>query len=153
MWVPKGVRPIAQTYQRYQWLYVYGFVHPASGRTEWLLLPTVSLTAMQLALQEFAALVEAGPDKQIVLLLDQAGWHASIHLPVPTGIHLAFLPPYTPELQPAERLWPLLNEAVANRAFASLDELEEQLWLRCRQLLDQPHPIRQLTCFHWWHYA
>ena len=36
-----------------------------------------------------------------------------------------FLPPYSPELQPAERLWPLNNELLANRAFASLDKLQQ----------------------------
>jgi len=44
---------------------------------------------------------------------------------VPDGIILLFLPPYSPELQPAERLWSLTNEPLVNRAFASLDELED----------------------------
>ena len=39
--------------------------------------------------------------------------------------HLVFLPPYSPEVQPAERLWPLSNEPLANRVFPSLNELEE----------------------------
>ena len=48
-----------------------------------------------------------------------AGWHISGDLVVPPGIELAFLPPYTPELQPAEHLWPLADEAVANKHFAT----------------------------------
>jgi transposase len=51
---------------------------------------------------------------------------------------LFFLPAYSPELQPAERLWPLTNEPIANRCFESLDELEAVLFDRCRRLL-QPH--------------
>ena len=50
---------------------------------------------------------------------------------MPEGIHLEFLPSHSPELQPTERLWPLANEAVANRRFESLDELEEVLIERC----------------------
>jgi putative transposase len=37
-----------------------------------------------------------------VLVLDWAGWHASARLRVPEHVHLLFLPPYSPELQPAE---------------------------------------------------
>lgn len=53
-------------------------------------------------------------------------------------------------LQPAERLWPLTNEAIANKLFQTLDELEEVLFQRCRALLKQQDLIRGLTCFHWW---
>ncbi len=41
-----------------------------------------------------------------------AGWHISLRLKLPDGVRVCFLPPYTPELQPAERLWPLTNEGV-----------------------------------------
>ena len=43
---------------------------------------------------------------------------------MPEGISVVFLPPYSPELQPAERLWPLVDEAVVNRHFATLDALD-----------------------------
>jgi transposase len=43
----------------------------------------------------------------VVLVLDNAGWHSSDKLVAPEGLMLAFLPPYSPELQPAERLWEL----------------------------------------------
>ena len=48
---------------------------------------------------------------------------------------MCFLPAYSPELQPAERLWPLTNEIIANQTPQSLDELEELLILRCQKLL------------------
>lgn len=59
-----------------------------------------------------------------------------------------FLPPYSPELQPAERLWPLVDEAVVNRHSATLDALDTVVALRCRRLdadTSKPH-----TDFHWW---
>ncbi len=65
-------------------------------------------------------------------------------------MHLEFLPPRSPELQPAERLWPLANEAVANRHFEELDGLEEALVKRCVALLGQTELIRSLTLYHWW---
>src|SRR3712207_7635760 len=56
--------------------------------------------------------------------LDNAGWHGPKGLAVPEGITLVFLPPYSPELQPAERLWPLVDEPVANKHFATLADLD-----------------------------
>ena len=69
---------------------------------------------------------------------------------MPEGIHLKFLPSGSPELQPAERLWPLTNEAVANGLFEEIEEVEEVLVERCLELLDQPAAIRDLTNYHWW---
>jgi hypothetical protein len=83
-------------------------------------------------------------------VLDGAGWHASPRLRAPNGIRLCFLPPYTPELQPAEHLWPLADETVANRPFASLDQLADALDRRCSTLTDDPAIIKANTNFHWW---
>lgn len=150
VWAPRGQRPIARSTHRYAWLYVCAFVHPPSGRTEWWLLPTVSAEVMSLALAAFAAAMGLGPGKRIVLVLDRAGWHTAGHLVVPEGLHLVYLPPATPELQPAEHLWPLLNEGLANQPFAELAALEERVAQRCRTLLAQPGVVRQATRFHWW---
>ncbi len=150
VWVRKGSRPRVTVQHRFQWLYVYSFVHPTSGQTEWLLLPTVTTEVFTIALAHFAQAVGAGPARRILLVLDRAGWHTSPHLVVPEGIHLLFLPPYSPELQPCERLWPLTNEGVANTSFRTLDDLEAAQIQRCVVLQDQPEVIRSLTHFHWW---
>lgn len=150
VWSPKGQRPLAVVRPRYQWSYLYGFVRPSTGDTFWLLLPTVSVEAFQMALNAFAAAVGAGPHKQVLLVVDRAGWHVSPQLRLPVGLHLIFLPAYSPELQPAERLWPLTNESLANRTFASLDDLHENQIRRCLVLQATPERIRGLTAFHWW---
>ncbi|MDP9311915.1 MAG: IS630 family transposase, partial [Chloroflexota bacterium] len=59
------------------------------------------------------------------------------------------LPAYTPELQPAERLWPLIREGVANQSFADLDALQQRLVDRCLTVSTTPHIVRALTNFHW----
>ncbi|MBD2499480.1 helix-turn-helix domain-containing protein [Anabaena azotica FACHB-119] len=63
---------------------------------------------------------------------------------------IIYLPAYSPELQPAERLWPLANEIVANHSPSSLDELEALLVLGCQELMKQHNLISGLTCYHWW---
>lgn len=60
------------------------------------------------------------------------------------------LPPYSPELQPAERLWPLVDEPLANHAFETIAEVEELVIQRCRRLLRQQQLIQGLTFYYWW---
>lgn len=150
VWAPRGQRPLADSSHHYDWLYTYGFVEPATGRTEWLILPTVCTDVMSLALTHFAQAVGVGPHKQVVLILDQAGWHTSGKLQLPKGLHLVLLPAHTPELQPAEHLWPLVREALANEGFNNLDTLETRLIDRCRMLLADPQLVKSHTHFHWW---
>ncbi len=143
VWAPRGERPTACVRRRYEWLYAYGFVRPATGQTWWCLLPTVAAEAFGLALAEFARDEGIGPAKRAVLALDRAGWHAAADLAVPEGGHLAFL-------QPAERLWPLLDEPVANRAFADPAALEAVLVARCRALAADRRTVKAHTRFRWW---
>ena len=150
VWAPVGKRPVARFKRGYKWTYLYGFVRPQSGEVYWLILPTVNTELFSMALREFAKEVGAGKDKRVLLVVDRAGWHTGKGVEIPEGIHLEFLPPGSPELMPAERLWPLTNEAVANGLFEEIEELEEALVERCEQLLEQTESIRALTNYHWW---
>lgn len=150
VWTLKGAHPVAVVQHRYQWLYVYGFVQPETGRTSWMLMPTVNSDAFGLALACFAREIGVSAQKQVILVLDRAGWHTSADVRLPEGMHLLYLLPYSPELQPAERLWPLTNESLANQYFQCLDDLEENQVQRCVALQKTPALIHQLTCFHWW---
>ena len=132
----------------YEWLWGYGFVGPATGQTAWLLPPHVSTELFDLALAHFARAVGAGPHKRVLLVLDQAGWHTTGRLVVRVGIDLVYLPAHSPELQPAERLWPLCSEGLANKLCATMAELEEALAHRLAQIKDQA--VRRLTHYHWW---
>lgn len=149
-WSLVGQRPTVKVHHRYEWTYLYAFARPKTGEVHWLILPRVNTEVFSLALEKFAEEVEAGTKKRILLVLDQAGWHTSPRLRIPEGIHLEFLPPRSPELQPAERLWPLSNEGVANRYFEDMDDLEETLVERCVALRGQPEIIRSYIRYHWW---
>ena len=150
VWSKRGKRAVINTVPRYEWLYLYGFVCPQSGQTYWLVMPSVNVTVFNLALAQFATDVGAGPDKHFVLIMDGAGWHSSGEVVIPQGLHFIFLPPYSPELQPAEKLWPLTNEGIANRSFKDLDELEQIQIQRCLVVQQRTAEVRALTFFHWW---
>jgi DDE superfamily endonuclease len=117
VWSPVGERPLVKVHQRYEWTYLYAFARPKTGEVHWLILPSVNAEVFSLALENFAKEIGAGTRKRVLLVLDGAGWHTAKKLRVPEGIHLELLPSHSPELQPSERLWPLSDEAVANRYY------------------------------------
>jgi transposase len=87
--------------------------------------------------------------KKVLLIEDNAGWHRSQQVCLPEGIHVEFLPAYSPELQPAERLWTLVDEPLVNESFETIEELEELLLKRCNVLAQMKETIKNLTNYHW----
>jgi hypothetical protein len=150
VWARRGQRPVARVQHRFQWLYLLAFVHPASGRSEWQFASTINTAVMSVALEAFARAVGAGPAKRVVLVLDQAGYHTSPLVQIPEGIHLVYLPPYSPELQPAEHLWQFTDDPLVNAHFPTLAALEDTLATGCDALQRQRAVLRSATLFHWW---
>jgi integrase len=77
VWAPRGKTPLAWVRPRYRWLYVYGFVRPSTGESEFWLLPTVNAEAFSEVLRRFARLRGAGERKLLLVVLNRAGWHVS----------------------------------------------------------------------------
>lgn len=149
VWAKKGKRPEAIVRPRYEWLYVYAFVCPESGETEFWLVPSVNTESFQRVLAAFLG----GRAASVMLVMDQAGWHVANAIKAMESeerLVLKYLPSHSPELQPAERLWSLVDEPLANEAFESLAALEAALAERCVALTDQEERIRALTLYHWW---
>jgi hypothetical protein len=118
-----------------------------SGETVRYLATGLSQPFFAELLAAFARQTGAGRKRHIALVRDNAGWYGPEDRIVPDRISLAVLPPYTPNLQPAEHLWPLVDEAVANRHFTTLEALDAAA-ARCRQL--EASTIQPHTDFHWW---
>jgi transposase len=85
----------------------------------------------------------------ILLVQDRAGWHTSPKVELPAGIIGEFLRPYSPELQPAERLWSLIDEPLVNEHFESQHELEDVLATRCCVLQTMSQEIKNITHYYW----
>lgn len=109
-WFPWWEVPTAPFKWRFEWSWVYGFVEPTSGATDWYIMPRVNHQSFSMVLEEFAIAYQINENNPAVLVLDNARWHTTSKLKIPDGLHLVFLPPYSPELQPAERLWSPLDE-------------------------------------------
>lgn len=112
-----------------------------------LILPWVSAETMSLFL---ATVAERHPAEFIVMVMDQAGWHIAGQLQVPRNMRLVLLPPYSPELNPAEHLWEALREDwFANTVFDDLDAVEVALNDGLCTLESDPQRVRRMTGFDW----
>lgn len=122
MWADRGSRPSAVKQTEYDWIYLFAAVNPLTGDSSAMLAPTVNTEYMNAHLRFIGR--QAGPDKHVVLVLDQAGWHVAKALRVPANMTLLPLPPYSPELNPAERIWAYLkSHYLSNRVFLDYDDL------------------------------
>lgn len=103
VWAKTGSRLTAVRQTEYAWVYLYGAVNPQTGPSLGLLAPTTHTDLMSGDLAMLGR--ELAPDVHAILILDQVGWHQAKDLKVPEDMTLYPLPPYSPELNPAERLW------------------------------------------------
>jgi transposase len=105
---------------------------------------------MNLHLAEIAAAVS--PGAHAVLLLDQAGWHISGKLAVPTNITLLALPPKCPELNPTENVWEFMRANwLSNKVFQSYEAIVDHCCEAWNNLVDQPWRIMSLGLRDWAH--
>ena len=88
--------------------YIYAAVEPGTDNAFALILPDANGAGMKAFLDAFAATID--DDEHVALVLDGAGRHSSKTLRVPPSITLVPLPPYSPELNPVERVWLYLKE-------------------------------------------
>jgi hypothetical protein len=121
-WAKRGTRPSAPRDLRTASAYIFGAICPAQGKGAGLVLPRCTTEAMALHLAEISQAV--APGAHAVLLLDQAGWHVSTRLKVPSNITLLPLPAKAPELNPVENIWQFMRENwISNRVFTSYTDI------------------------------
>lgn len=112
-WAPPGVRPVVSAQVVRQYTYAFAAVSPHDGTLDSLILPQANGQMMSLFLQEVA---RRHPEEFVLMVLDGAGWHRATHLVVPPQLHLIYLPPYSPELNPAEHLWDEIPRKVVSKS-------------------------------------
>lgn len=146
-WAPKPHRPVCIAMLTHEYTYAYAAVEPATGVMDSLILPKVNTHCMQIFLDEVAL---RHPDDHIVMVLDGAGWHSSKKLVAPSNMRLLPLPPYAPELNPVEHLWDELREkCLHNKAFNSIDTLEDDLAMGLLAMENAPAVIESIVAWPW----
>ena len=120
-WLLRGSKPRQIKQQGYRNTYIYGAINPATGKRSALVFDRVSTDAMNVHLNQISQALE--PGRHAIVIMDQAGWHSSAKdLKVPSNISILDLPPYSPELNPIERLWLYLKDEHLSNYVIKQDE-------------------------------
>lgn len=123
-------------------------MEPGTDNAFALIMPYVDTAAMQEFLDRFAATL-AG-DEHAVLVLDQAGWHGARALRAPDNITLVALPPYSPELNPVERVWLYLKERfLSHRLHADYDAIADAACNAWNRLRAETGRLTSLCSYSW----
>ena len=113
--------------------YLYSAIDYKTGEDFTLFMPDVNVVCMNVWLEQFN--LHHIQNKEIILVMDGAGWHKSKNLVIPKNIQIVFLPAYSPELNPVERFWKFIKDnTIKNRIFANLESIARDLALFIRSL-------------------
>lgn len=119
-----GVKPLG----KHQWIFkafwVYGAVEPLTGESFFLHFSHVDNDCFQIYLNELSAHYRESIN---IVQLDNGRFHKAKKLVIPENIVLLFQPPYSPELNPIERLWEEIKSKLTWSNFDSLEQLEKKV--------------------------
>lgn len=146
-WAPAPMRPVVAVAIVREYTYAYGAVTPQDGALDWMLSAKMDTLNMGAFLDHVS---KKHPGEFVLMVLDGAPSHRAHYLRVPDNMALVRLPPYSPELNPAERLWDELREKeFANRVFDSLGAAIAQAARGLKRLENSPEALQSLTGWDW----
>lgn len=119
-----GVKPIGLVQWNFKAYYLYGAVAPQTGENFWLEFSHLDGQCFQIFLDNLAA---EYPEHLNVVQLDNGKFHHSSQLKIPDNILLFFQPPYSPELNPSERVWQYIKQELSWELYDNLDEIKEKV--------------------------
>lgn len=126
----RGVKPLCPFQQVFKSTYLFGAFSPINGDSLQLILPSCNADNFQIFLD---SLSNQNPEEFKIMVLDNGAFHKAKKLRIPENIALVFLPPYSPELNPAEKMWAKYKRQFSNLIFESLEKLEIFM---CQLVLD-----------------
>jgi len=148
VWGQTGGRPAALKDLGFTSAYMFGAVCPGEGKAAAIIMPICNTIAMNHHLREISS--QVGAAAHALLVLDGAGWHNSQALAIPDNITLLALPPYSPELNPVERIWHYLRSHwIANSVFRSLTDIMDACEMAWNRFAADPNLIRSLCAVAW----
>lgn len=143
-WVKRGSRPTQAYYGGHVRQNVIGAVEPQSGQLVSLIVSHCNTDVFQVFLDTMAEEVTPRPNKTLYLVLDNASWHKTKRL---NWHHIkpVYLPPYSPDFNPIERLWQhLKSHYLAGFLTNDGESLREKICTSIQALLETPKTIKSV---------
>ena len=120
----KGVKPICPYHHKFENTYLFGAFSPVNGNSLMIELPYCNTDMFQIFLDEFS---KVNKREYKIMFLDNGAFHKAKRLIIPENIGLIFLPPYSPELNPAEKIWWVIKRHMSNKAYSSMQHLQQEM--------------------------
>jgi transposase len=145
-WAPAPLRPVVKLALVREYQYIFGATAPQEGRMDYMVAPNMKTENMTRFLRQVS---RAHKDKFVIMVVDGASSHKAKALVIPDNVALILLPPYSPELNPQERVWSVVRKGMANRYFETLDEAIAAAKSVLRHLKRNKKSVINLTCWPW----
>lgn len=151
-WTPPNQRAVIGQQIIREYTHAFSAVCPETGENFSLILPYMNTDSMNIFLRYFS---EYYQKYNVIMCMDKAGWHRSNDLEVMKNIVPMFLPPYSPELNPAEHLWDYIREKKKfnNNVFNSLADVENKLSKALFDMSKDIVTIKSSCNFKWLRYT
>ena len=120
----KGIQPIVDYQHKFSTTYLWGSYSPIDGDSFVWEINGVNKTIFEQYLNAFS---QHRPSEFKILVIDNAGFHSTKNMNLPPNISLLNIPPYSPELNPAEQVWKYIKQRYKNQIFPDLKNLKK--WL------------------------
>lgn len=144
----RGVKPLIPYQHSFANFYLFGCFSPITGDSFLLELPQCNAETFQCYLEQFS---RHKPEEFKIVVLDNGAFHHAKSLLIPDNIAFVFLPPYSPELNPAEKMWRWLKDSLGNGLSKTLDVLSDKLKSLIQAL--QAEQIKSITAYHFYLHA
>ncbi|MDR1297084.1 MAG: IS630 family transposase [Deltaproteobacteria bacterium] len=144
---PYPNRPMVKTCIIREYRYAYASICPWNGKLDYTIAEKMDTKNMNVFLK---LLKNKYRDKFVVMVLDGASSHGSKDTILPKNFSLLKLPPYSPELNPAEQIWKVLRKkCFGNSIFKSLGEAMQKAKVGLSQMAKDKKGMIQLTNWTW----
>jgi transposase len=121
----KGVKPLVKYKHAFKNTYLYGAFSPIDGNS---FVYEIEGTTSEIFYEYIKQLSEHRPYELMIVVIDNAGFHSLKDYEIPDNIRLVRIPPYSPELNPSEKMWAYIKQYYKNEFFESLTEVKQWLF-------------------------
>jgi len=150
-WAPQGVRPHVPSQTVREYTYLFGAASPQDGKADFLILPALNLINMGIFLEEIS---RRYPNEYICMFVDGASAHSLKGLKVPANMVIETIPPYSPDVNPAENIWAEIREKFfGNIVFDSLGAVKDRLCEAALAYEKDHKTIKSIVGWNWILYA
>jgi len=124
VWTPRGIKKVVKAIFERKYVYLYKAVNPITGESFCLELPRMNTDMMNVFLEEMGKEYEG---REIIIIMDNASSHKSKELRIPENIEIEYIPAYSPELNPVERVFEEMRRYLKNELIESIERLQERI--------------------------